>query len=337
MKFQKLKIQNYGSFNGEHEFGLDDRGLVLVLGENQDEPRANANGAGKSTLFEALDWCITGEVPRGDHADSIINEIAGKDCAVSVAVVSDTGESGEIARYRKFGKKNGPTFTVAGVDKTALDASETQKRIDEWLGLDRDIFHASIFFAQGDTWRFADGTDAERVSVLTRVLQLGEIDAWLEKAKGLAATTRAETEKKQAALDRLAAEIGALERVDLKKQSDDWELWRSGKISELQSQIAGLKNQLAGLYDLSATLPRLDARWTAMAAQAPVAPPRLSLPEDLLRSEAHTQQEMRVCDQTVRSLRAELAEFSRTGMGRCPKCRQQVSVEHLQEDRKSVV
>ena len=151
MKFQKLKIQNYGSFNGEHEFGLDDRGLVLVLGENQDEPRANANGAGKSTLFEALDWCITGEVPRGDHADSIINEIAGKDCAVSVAVVSDTGESGEIARYRKFGKKNGPTFTVAGVDKTALDASETQKRIDEWLGLDRDIFHASIFFAQGDT------------------------------------------------------------------------------------------------------------------------------------------------------------------------------------------
>ena len=40
MKFQKLKIQNYGSFNGEHEFGLDDRGLVLVLGENQEDRKS---------------------------------------------------------------------------------------------------------------------------------------------------------------------------------------------------------------------------------------------------------------------------------------------------------
>lgn len=82
MKFQSLTLQNYGSFSGTHPFRLADRGLVLVLGINRDEPRSNSNGAGKSTPWESLDWALFGKVPRDDHSDSVVNDLVGQDCAV---------------------------------------------------------------------------------------------------------------------------------------------------------------------------------------------------------------------------------------------------------------
>ncbi|GAG19990.1 unnamed protein product, partial [marine sediment metagenome] len=65
MKILNIHVENYGAFAGSHDFKLNDRGLVIVLGDNQDEPRMNSNGSGKSTLFDALDWCLFGKVPRG--------------------------------------------------------------------------------------------------------------------------------------------------------------------------------------------------------------------------------------------------------------------------------
>jgi DNA repair exonuclease SbcCD ATPase subunit len=84
MKIGIVTIKNYGSFYGEHSFDFSNRGLELILGENQDAPRANSNGSGKSTLPDALDWCLYGVTPRDDHADSVVND--GQTVAQSEAV-----------------------------------------------------------------------------------------------------------------------------------------------------------------------------------------------------------------------------------------------------------
>jgi len=210
VKFLSLVLENYGSYYGRHELALSGLGLVLVLGKNLDEPRMNSNGSGKSTPWEAFDWCLWGVIPRGDHVDSIINEEAGKNCLVGVRFEDDLGRLVQVERFRKWkdapdGKETGLRLTVGGENQTCLDVDETQAKLEAILGLDREVFHAAILFGQNDNWRFADGTDSERIDILTRVLQLGEIDGWLEKAKGLQARVESEqTQYDQALLQRRA-------------------------------------------------------------------------------------------------------------------------------------
>ena len=44
MKIESIEITNYGPFFGNHTFSFSDRGLLLVMGDNQDEPRMDSNG-----------------------------------------------------------------------------------------------------------------------------------------------------------------------------------------------------------------------------------------------------------------------------------------------------
>src|SRR4030042_5417266 len=76
MIIKEIYIKNYGPFYGEHNFKIDARGLVLVIGKNTDESKMDSNGSGKSSIFDALDWALWGEIPRKDHIDSMVNDKA---------------------------------------------------------------------------------------------------------------------------------------------------------------------------------------------------------------------------------------------------------------------
>ena len=65
MQFSELTIRNFLSFGDkEQTLKLDGRGLVLIQGENLDDPSARDNGSGKSSIVEALLWCLYGLPPR---------------------------------------------------------------------------------------------------------------------------------------------------------------------------------------------------------------------------------------------------------------------------------
>jgi len=174
MRLLSVRIENYGSFRGEHEFIFADRGLTLILGKNQDEPRMNSNGAGKSTLFEAVDWCQHGDIPRGDNVDSIINESC--DVVQVTNYYDDNGVPTAILRMKKKGKPVVIKYWRNSEPVTALDSKELQRRINLDLGLDREVFHATVLYAQNDEWNFASGTDSERMAILTKILGLKDID-----------------------------------------------------------------------------------------------------------------------------------------------------------------
>lgn len=101
MRILKVTLHNFGPFFGEHSFDVADRGLVFVCGDNRDEPRMNSNGSGKSTLFDAIDWCLFGDVPKGDHVDSVVNEEAGKECWVECRIEDEAAKTvGVVKRGR---------------------------------------------------------------------------------------------------------------------------------------------------------------------------------------------------------------------------------------------
>ena len=211
MRIEAIDLTNYGPFYGTHSFKFSDRGLVLVMGDNLDEPKMNSNGAGKSSIFDGLDWCLFGKVPRGDHTDSICNDEA-KNCQVKVELTNDVGETAYVIRSR--GKKSTLMFVENGVDKTTLDTKETQKLILDYLGLDRDVFHSAVLFGQTDLVHYAESTDSERMEILTKILRLDEIDSLLEKTKGALAVTEAN-------LARVVADLQAQQAVLTNYKNED--------------------------------------------------------------------------------------------------------------------
>ncbi|MGF2621031.1 AAA family ATPase [Bacillus cereus] len=55
MKLKKLIIENFRIFSGSHEFNFENKSLIILDGPN---------GHGKSSFFDAIQWCLTGEIQR---------------------------------------------------------------------------------------------------------------------------------------------------------------------------------------------------------------------------------------------------------------------------------
>lgn len=331
MRFLKILVKNYGSFYGFHEFQLADRGLVLVLGQNHDEPRMNSNGSGKSTLFDALDWCLFGVVPRGDHVDSVINEEAKQDCTVTIYMVDDAGRSLKVSRFRKVDKQNGVTFAVEGIDKSALDPSETQKRIEAALGCDRDVFHATILFSQNDLWHYADATDAPRMEILTKVLQLQDIDTWLERAKGMMQAGLSETVEINQTLERKRGELTSLSGMDFQKQIDEWEGQKKVSLAAFDTKVTEVLGHAEELRKRAVSEMDLMRQLRVLEANKPSPPTALDTRE-LEAQVVKASSEKMTLTQQIDQQSKRILQIRTRWMGTCPECGQVVSREHVERE-----
>lgn len=335
MRLQKLVLHNYGAFYGRHEFCLESRGLLLVLGQNHDDPRADSNGSGKSTLFDALDWVVYGEVPRGDHVDSVINEEAGGDTWVELDLVDDDGRAVNIFRYRKVQNVGtGLRLTVDGEDQTALDADETQRYINWHLGMDRDVFHATVLFGQADMFRFADAKDADRLEILTKVLQLGEIDAWAERTRELRREAVEHRTSLEVEVGRLQGGIEGVQKVDYSERIQAWENARTERARGIEATLVKMRAREAELLDMLQKEPAAQERLAQLQAFSPQLPEIAQAEKDLAEADATRASVLTSIAQYQAFLsqaKAKLQRFQTLGGGgSCSECDQQVTVAYAQ-------
>lgn len=153
MKFLDIFIQNFLAISLA-EVSLGDRGLVLVQGENEDDPSASSNGAGKSSIADAICWVLYGQTARGESGDAIVNNVAGKDCKVDIEI-QDGDSMWKIIRHRKHKSgKNGltvweyPPAPAAPVDHTKGTEKLTQEVIERLIGCSYEVFRAAIYAGQ---------------------------------------------------------------------------------------------------------------------------------------------------------------------------------------------
>ncbi|MDK2563930.1 AAA family ATPase [Romboutsia sedimentorum] len=64
MKIKTVNILNFKNFEGSHTFNLNENINILYA----------ENGFGKSTFFDALEWCLTGEINRFNEYDEFNDE-----------------------------------------------------------------------------------------------------------------------------------------------------------------------------------------------------------------------------------------------------------------------
>jgi energy-coupling factor transporter ATP-binding protein EcfA2 len=140
-----LTIKNFLSIGNQTQSIAFDQGLLtLVLGENLDLGGAGTkNAAGKTTIVNGLSYALFGGALTNIKRENLINKINGKAMLATVTFDKD-GVEYRIERGRKPNilkfSINGKDQVLQDLDESQGDSRETQKDIEDILGMKHEMF-----------------------------------------------------------------------------------------------------------------------------------------------------------------------------------------------------
>jgi len=147
IKIKDLTVKNFMSVGNQTQaVNFDKENLTLVLGENLDQggdDNGSRNGTGKTTIVNALSFALFGNALTNIKKDNLINKINNKNMLVTLSFNKD-GTDYRIERGRKPSIMkfyvNNQEQSAESTDDSQGDMRETQKDIDELLGMSHDMF-----------------------------------------------------------------------------------------------------------------------------------------------------------------------------------------------------
>jgi len=147
IKIKELTVKNFMSVGNQTQgVNFAQENLTLVLGENLDQggdDSGSRNGTGKTTIVNALSYALYGVALTNIKRDNLINKINNKNMLVTLAFDKD-GNSYRIERGRKPNilkfYVNDQEQETDETDDAQGDMRETQKDLDDLLGMSHDMF-----------------------------------------------------------------------------------------------------------------------------------------------------------------------------------------------------
>ena len=147
IKLKELTVKNFMSVGNQTQaVNFAQENLTLVLGENLDQggdDNGSRNGTGKTTIVNALSYALFGNALTNIKKDNLINKINNKNMLVTLAFEKD-GMDYRIERGRKPNVLqffvNDQAQETEEVDDAQGDMRETQKDLDDLLGMSPDMF-----------------------------------------------------------------------------------------------------------------------------------------------------------------------------------------------------
>ena len=225
IKIKNLTVRNFMSVGNQTQAISFDKGqLTLVLGENLDlggDDSGARNGTGKTTIINGLSYGIYGTALTNIKKDNLVNKINGKGMLVTLTFDKD-GQEYHIERGRKPNvlkfSINGHEQELKDLDESQGDSRETQKAIEEMMGMSHDMFKHLVAL-NTYTEPFLSMKASEQRSIIEQLLGITLLS---EKAEALkeairiskdtitTENTRIETVK--VSNERIQQSIDALER-----------------------------------------------------------------------------------------------------------------------------
>jgi exonuclease SbcC len=264
------------------------------------------NGSGKSTLVNAVDVALFGPDSR-----TLADWLSEDQPEGTLSITLTFQQENDIYRVRRTfnGKGRGQSNTdlernvIMPADGThdegpvweplTLESqSATHKLIEQITGLNRATFRASSFIAQ--SVMFCDLQPREQKRILGKLLQLGQWDAWRDRA----AAERRATESE---LDRLA---GSLERAEQ-------EIADRPEIEKALASAQERERETRTLLD--AALARLATAREALAEARRRVEVRAAAEKGLQQAEqmlAEATKSVEACEDSIRALDARLSARS---------------------------
>jgi DNA repair exonuclease SbcCD ATPase subunit len=147
IKIKDLTVKNFMSVGNQTQaVNFCREQLTLVLGENLDQggdDSGSRNGTGKTTIVNALSFALYGTALTNIKKDNLINKINNRNMLVTLTFDKD-GNNYKIERGRKPTIMkfyvNNQEQSAETTDDSQGDMRETQKDIDELLGMSHDMF-----------------------------------------------------------------------------------------------------------------------------------------------------------------------------------------------------
>lgn len=136
MRIIKGNALNFGSYKAL-DFSFDNLGLAIVTGPT---------GSGKSTLLDLPPWVLGGKTAKNGSVDEIINWTSESEPTIGTLWVTIGGSNLAITRIRGSSKQNDLFWEENGDIKRGKDLNDTQKLLNERLGVDFAVYCAASYF-----------------------------------------------------------------------------------------------------------------------------------------------------------------------------------------------
>lgn len=292
MKILSLRLKNLNSLKGEWSVDFTkppfvDNGLFAITGPT---------GAGKSTLLDAICLALYHETPRLKSISSSANDIMTRhttDCLAEVTfevkgAVYRAFWSQRRARDKIDGALQAPKVELANGAGEILSSqtSDKLKRVAAITGLDFPRFTKSMLLAQGGFAAFLNASANERAELLEELTGTeiygdiskkvfeharetrAQLDQLKAQAAGMALLSTEQREAMQTDMDRLSAELVALQSAHQATQAQrQWQDHVAHSALEVQTAQTQVSSAQAAQDDASPELQRLQQSEPAQQLQ----------------------------------------------------------------------
>jgi len=252
MKFKNLIIQNFLSIQ-DIEINLDNTGLVLVQGENLDDPNFKSNGAGKTTLIDSIAWVLYGRTLKGLKSDEVLHTTLKKGCMVSLEIEDDNGDEYKVIRGRKHKEYKNSVLVYKGETNITEKADkDTNAFIETLIQMTYEVFTATILYSS-NSFKFTSSTDAEMKKSLDSMLNMEFWNLCLDATKKRVESIKSKIKEVESERNKYIDTQNILleQQQNLIQKSEDSEVAYSRKKVELKQRLEKVKTEISELKDTS--------------------------------------------------------------------------------------
>ncbi|MET2951267.1 AAA family ATPase [Vibrio owensii] len=338
MKILEAEIINFLAIGGA-ELKLNEKGLVLLQGENRDDTSQDSNGAGKSTIADSLSWALYGITARGESGDDVINTTAGKGCRVSV-VIEDEDIQWRVSRHRKH-KENKNRLILERLedgdwkDKTLGTDKLTQEQVTKLIGCSKEVFCAAIYAGQENLVDLPAMTDKALKVIVEEAAGIDRLQRGYTIATKKSSRAKTVLAEANSAVDGIDSKVVMVDSniTSVKSQAEKWDLEQEETLNTLTTEVRTLKKELGSAEDkdVSAEITQIEAKAAKVEKAIELANQKSSdhrVKESTLKSETDAlKREKGILDDLESQLsaaNAKLTEVSEAESPSCDECGQEI-------------
>lgn len=186
INFKNFAVRNGGCIL-EADMPLENQGLVLIQGVNNDE--GGSNGSGKSTLFDLLASSATGRTGKSVgnknlKKNDLLNLKNPKNFHTQLTFEKEGSEYiiNTYRAHKDFGTRI--EILIDGVDETpTTKLDDVQNTVSKILGFTPDEFYGQIYLSQQYSHALVHGTPAEKRKYLSLYFGLDSVDLMFDISK----------------------------------------------------------------------------------------------------------------------------------------------------------
>jgi DNA repair exonuclease SbcCD ATPase subunit len=317
IKIKDLTVKNFMSVgNATQAVNFNQEQLTLVLGENLDQggdDSGSRNGTGKTTIVNALSYALYGQALTNIKKDNLINKINSKNMLVTV----EFEKNGVDYRIERGRKPNVLKFYIDDQEQESQDVEdegqgdsrETQKDIDELIGMSHDMFkHIVALNTYTDPFLSMKAND-QRI-IIEQLLGITLLSEKAELLKEQVRITKDEIFQENARIEAVKKSNEKIqESIDsLKIKQSAWQKQREDDVAKIERAIKELAE-----VDIEKEIAQHELLKTYNEQFAKIT--------SLNKEKATLESALMQADKTVKKYQKEITQLAEK---KCPACEQEL-------------